>query len=88
MSRLFISHANADNAAAAALHLWLREQGFDEVFLDIDAERGVVPGERWREALKTAAHRCEAVLCLVSPAWLGSEWCQAEFLGVVCRVQP
>jgi hypothetical protein len=25
---LFISHASADNAAAAALHLWLREHGF------------------------------------------------------------
>ena len=51
MSRLFISHASAHNAAAAALHLWLCEQGFDDVFLDIDAERGLVPGERWQEAL-------------------------------------
>ena len=80
MSRLFISHASADNAAAAALHLWLCEQGFDDVFLDIDAEQGLVLGERWQEALKVAAHRCEAVLCLVSPAWLASKWCQAEFL--------
>ena len=59
MSRLFISHASADNAAAAALHAWLREQGFDDVFLDIDAERGLVPGERWQEALKAATNRCE-----------------------------
>ena len=80
MSRLFISHASADNAAAAALHLWLGEQGYDDVFLDIDAGRGLVPGERWQEALKAATHRCEAVLCLVSPAWLASKWCQAEFL--------
>ena len=80
MSRLFISHASADNAAAAALHLWLGEQGFADVFLDIDAGRGLVPGERWQEALKVATHRCEAVLCLISPAWLTSKWCQAEFL--------
>jgi WD40 repeat protein len=32
------------------------------------------------EALKAAADRCEAVLCLVSPAWLASKWCLAEFL--------
>jgi hypothetical protein len=44
VSRLFISHASVDNAAAAALHLWLCEQGFDDVFLDIDAERGLVSG--------------------------------------------
>jgi hypothetical protein len=78
--RLFISHASANNASAAALQLWLRENGFDDVFLDIDAERGLVPGERWQEALKAATHRCEAVLCLVFPAWLASKWCQAEFL--------
>jgi TIR domain len=81
VSRLFISHASADNAAAAALHVWLREQGFDDVFLDIDAERGFVPGERWQEALKAATNRCEAVLCLVSTAWLASKWCHAEFLA-------
>jgi len=62
------------------VYLWLRENGFDDVFLDIDAERGLVPGERWQEALKAATNRCEAVLCLVSPAWLASKWCQAEFL--------
>jgi hypothetical protein len=55
---LFISHASADNAAAA-LHLWPRENGFDDVFLDFDAERGLVPGERRQEALKAAAHRRE-----------------------------
>ena len=77
---MFISHASADNAAAAALHAWLREQGFDDVFLDIDAKRGLVPGERWQEALKAATNRCEAVLCLISPAWLASKWCNAELL--------
>jgi len=31
------------------------------------------------EALKAAAYRCEAVLCLVSPGSLDSKYCQAEF---------
>ena len=56
------------------------EQGLDDVFLDIDSDRGLAPGERWQEALKAAADRCEAVLFLVSPAWLDSRWCLAEFL--------
>src|SRR6516165_12000115 len=59
---------------------WLAEQGWDDVFLDIDPERGLVAGQRWQEALKSAADRCEAVLFLVSPAWLRSKWCLAEFL--------
>jgi len=50
MARLFISHASANNAAAIALCDWLTEQGFDDVFLDIDPDRGLAPGVRWQEA--------------------------------------
>jgi hypothetical protein len=82
LARLFISHSSANNAAAIALRDWLAEQGWDDVFLDIDPERGLVAGQRWQEALKAAADRCEAVLFLVSPAWLRSKWCLAEFLLV------
>jgi len=80
VARLFISHSSANNAAAIALCKWLSEQGFDDVFLDIDPERGLVAGQRWQQALKAAADRCEAVLFLVSPAWISSKWCLAEFL--------
>jgi hypothetical protein len=73
LSRPFISHSSANNAAAIALSKWLSEQGFDDVFLDIDPDSGgLLPGERWQEALKAAADRCQAVLVLVSPAWLDS----------------
>jgi TIR domain len=80
LALLFISHARANNAAAIALRDWLNEQGYDEIFLDIDPAGGLTPGERWQEALKAAADRCEAVLFLISPAWLASKWCLAEFL--------
>jgi hypothetical protein len=39
-----------------------------------------VPGERWQEAFKATAVRCEVVPFLVSSAWRQSTWCQAEFL--------
>jgi hypothetical protein len=68
VARLFISHSSVNNAAAIALTKWLSEQGFDDIYLDIDPDRGLAPGERWQEALKAAADRCEAVLFLVSPA--------------------
>ena len=57
---------------------WLRENGWDDVFLDLDPERGIVAGQRWKEALQKAAHRCELVLALVSPEWLASSWCKSE----------
>src|SRR5262245_23919749 len=80
LARLFISHSSVNNAAAIALSNWLSEQGFDDIFLDVDPDRGIAPGERWQEALRLASDRCEAVLFLVSPAWLASKWCLTEFL--------
>jgi len=59
---------------------WLASNGWkDEVFLDFDPERGIAAGERWERALNEAANRCEAVLFLVSKAWLDSGWCRREF---------
>ncbi len=80
MSRIFISHSSGDNAAALAIGSWLTDRGWDDYFLDISAERGLAPGERWQAALKAAADRCEAVLFLISPRWQQSRWCLAEFL--------
>jgi hypothetical protein len=81
LTRLFVSHAHQQNTAAAALRIWLSQNGFHDVFIDIDAQRGLVPGDLWQEALKSAADRCEAVLCLISPAWMASKWCLAEFIA-------
>ena len=64
---------------ATALNGWLFKQGWDDVFLDTDMQRGIAAGERWERALNQAALRCEAVLFLVSRAWLASDWCIKEF---------
>jgi formylglycine-generating enzyme required for sulfatase activity len=80
VSRIFLSHSSTDNAEAVALRDWLASNGWkDEIFLDLDPQRGIAAGERWERALNEAANRCEAVLFLVSKAWLGSGWCRKEF---------
>jgi len=79
MSRLFLSHSSADNAEAVAIRDWLASEGWNDVFLDLDPERGIAGGERWERALNHAASRCEAVLFLISPNWLESRWCLKEF---------
>lgn len=79
MPRIFLSHSSANNAQALAVAAWLEQQGWSDYFLDIDADRGIVPGERWMAALTGAVDRCEAVLFLVSPAWRASKYCFAEF---------
>ena len=75
-----MSHSSANNAEAVAVRDWLEREGWkDEIFLDLDPNRGIAAGERWERALNEAANRCEAVLFLVSKAWLSSGWCLKEF---------
>src|SRR5258708_35304879 len=79
MSPFFISHSSRDNAAAIALRDWLSSEGWSELFLDLDPERGIAAGERWERALYDAANRCEAVIFLISRAWLPSAWGLSEY---------
>ncbi|WP_327096568.1 TIR domain-containing protein [Nocardia vinacea] len=82
VSRVFISHSSRDNAWAIAVKQWLVEQQGDlaqEIFLDIDPETGIHSGQRWKDALREAKERCEAVVCLLSRNWLGSRECEAEY---------
>jgi hypothetical protein len=79
MSRIFLSHSSNDNFEAIALRDWLASEGWKDVFLDLDPERGIAAGQRWERALHDAASRCEAVIFLVSGNWLGSGWCTKEY---------
>ena len=79
MSRIFLSHSSKDNFEAIALRDWLASEGWNDVFLDLDPERGIAAGERWERALHAAASRCEAVIFLVSGNWLASGWCLKEY---------
>jgi hypothetical protein len=78
MARLFISHSSRNNDRAVEVRNWLAANGWDDVFLDLDPERGIAAGERWKDALQKAAQRCEMVLALISAEWLASAWCKAE----------
>lgn len=79
MSRIFISHSSKDGFATVAIGDWLKEEGWDDVFLDVDPDRGMHAGERWERALYDRTSECEAVLFLVSRNWLSSEWCRREY---------
>ena len=77
-----MSHSSRDKRFALALKVWLaaQEPGLgDDIFLDLDPQTGIRPGERWRQALQQANSRCEAVICLLSKNWTDSHECEAEF---------
>lgn len=79
MARIFISHSNQDNAEAVAFRDWLVSIGYTigDIFLDLESIR---VGDHWRDALRTANQRCEAVILLASPAALTSEEVRREII--------
>lgn len=51
----------------------------NEIFLDLDRDGGIRSGVRWKDALRQASTRCEAVICLLSPNWESSAECKTEY---------
>jgi TIR domain len=78
MTTIFLSHASQDGALVDQLSAWLAQNGFTDLFVDHDRIR---VGDRWADALRNAKASCRVVLCVVTPAWLESDECYAEFLA-------
>jgi hypothetical protein len=79
MARIFISHSGRDNEAAARIKTWLKEQGFETLFLDFDKHAGIPPGADWERTLYREIEQSQAVIIIQTPNWLDSKWCFAEF---------
>ena len=90
MARVFLSHASVDLAAAGQVGDWLRADGH-EVFLDWNLGTGIQVGEQWKQRLFRELRLADAVVCLVTRAYVASNWCAAE-VGIAdslgCRLLP
>ena len=72
MTAIFISHRSSDNAEAAALKHWLRSLGHEQLFLDFDPAGGIPAGADWEQRLYQELRRRQALLIILTPAWLDS----------------
>lgn len=79
MARIFVSHSSLDNEISAEIMAWLRSNGFDQTFLDIDKHAGIQPGTNWERTLYQQIDGAHAVILVLTPHWLESKWCFAEF---------
>jgi hypothetical protein len=77
MARVFISHSSEDAAVAAEVHGWLVDGGH-EAFLDQDLSDGILAGEEWERRLHQRLRWADAIVCLLTSAYLTSVWCTAE----------
>ncbi|MGH3941953.1 MAG: TIR domain-containing protein [Pseudonocardiaceae bacterium] len=76
-TRVFISYASEDLALASEMRQWLADDGH-EVFLDQHPRDGIVVGEDWERRLHERLRWADAVVCVVTSAYLTSTWCAAE----------
>jgi WD40 repeat protein len=78
MASLFISHSGQDRVAAQRVHQWLRNVGYQALFLDFDPSDGIPAGRRWEAELYAQLRRADAVVFLASDNSVASKWCFAE----------
>ncbi|MGY1703788.1 TIR domain-containing protein [Geodermatophilus sp. SYSU D00697] len=77
VARVFISHATEDTTLAGDVQRWLTADGH-ETFLDRDARDGVRLGDEWEQRLYERLRWADAMVCVMTPAYVASTWCTAE----------
>ena len=77
MANVFVSYAHEDEALATDLHAWLTNEGH-EVFLAGHPRDGIQLGEDWEQRLYERLRWASAVVCLVTSAYVRSQWCIIE----------
>ena len=71
--RVFISYSFRDRKAAERVAEALRIQGFE-----VWSASEIAPGANWAEAIAEALNRSQAIVILISPDFMNSEYAQKE----------
>ncbi len=83
MGRFFISHASPEAEQAAQLQDALGAGNY--AFLDTDDQTGIQPGDVWAKKLFLELRTCDAIIVLLSDAYLASKWCHTELAVALDR---
>ena len=78
MSTLFISYSTKDRLIANTVYTQLIKLGYQPPFRDDHPSSGIPVGSEWEQELYRKLRLCKALVVLVSPRWLESNWCFAE----------
>lgn len=77
VARVFVSYASENIVLADEVRRWL-DDDHHEVFLAQDLRVGIAAGEQWRSRLHEQLRAADALVCVVSSAYVASSWCTAE----------
>jgi formylglycine-generating enzyme required for sulfatase activity len=76
MTHVFLSYSRKDISFVNQLAADLKNAGID-VWYDVS---GIAGGTRWRSEIENALRNCQAVIVVLSPDSIISEWVEREFL--------
>ncbi len=80
MTKIFISHATADDAIVDRIAVALNKAHIDTW---IDHQHGLKPGDDWSLGIDKAINTCDCGLFVLSPASVKSDYCRAEWNRVL-----
>jgi len=83
MASIFLSYTTRDKDGSGRrwsqrIAAWLREWGYDDVYLDKDPDSGTPAASDWRRVLHSRLAQCRAVIALCTPEYQASPWCMVE----------
>ena len=81
--KLFISYARVDTAQVVQIVEILRSGGHDPWF-----DHRLLPGQDWKQELHNAVAASDAIVYMLTPESVASEWCQWEFADAVKLKKP
>jgi len=73
VATVFISHASADTDVALRVERWLTDAGH-AVLLDRSVQSGIGLGDDWRLRIEAWLRAADAMVCLVTAAYVASQW--------------
>jgi hypothetical protein len=71
--QVFISHSRHDRKAAERVAKVIRDEGYDAWW-----DEEIRPGSNWAEGIAEALNRSQAIVMLISPDFIKSDWAQKE----------
>lgn len=85
MATIFVSHASADDSRVDEASAWLDNHNFKQHFVD---HKHITGGEAWDKVLRIRASKSDVFILFVTPAWLNSDECYAEYRSAFYSNKP
>ena len=83
MAKVYVSSSDKDLDASSRIKDWLRFQDYEPVELSEEANKGNL--SQWHREIAQSLEYCDLVILVLTPEWIESKWCFAEFTNAYSK---